>query len=56
MELFSTAWWSALMAIILIDLVLAGDNAIVIALGKEKEIQGKRKGNNCDHVFKLLGE
>jgi YjbE family integral membrane protein len=32
MELFSTAWWSALMAIILIDLVLAGDNAIVIAL------------------------
>ena len=32
MELFSTAWWSALMAIVLIDLVLAGDNAIVIAL------------------------
>ena len=25
-------WWSALLAIILIDLVLAGDNAIVIAL------------------------
>jgi YjbE family integral membrane protein len=32
MDLFSTPWWSALMAIILIDLVLAGDNAIVIAL------------------------
>ena len=32
MELFSTHWWSALLAIILIDLVLAGDNAIVIAL------------------------
>ena len=32
MEFFSTAWWSALMAIVLIDLVLAGDNAIVIAL------------------------
>jgi YjbE family integral membrane protein len=32
MELFSTPWWSALAAIILIDLVLAGDNAIVIAL------------------------
>ena len=32
MELFSTAWLSALLAIILIDLVLAGDNAIVIAL------------------------
>ena len=32
MEPFSTAWLSALLAIILIDLVLAGDNAIVIAL------------------------
>jgi YjbE family integral membrane protein len=32
MELFSTAWFSALLAIVLIDLVLAGDNAIVIAL------------------------
>ena len=32
MDLFSTAWWTALLAIILIDLVLAGDNAVVIAL------------------------
>jgi len=32
MELFSAVWWSALLAIVLIDLVLAGDNAIVIAL------------------------
>ena len=32
MELFSAPWWTALLAIILIDLVLAGDNAIVIAL------------------------
>ena len=32
MELFTAPWWSALLAIILIDLVLAGDNAIVIAL------------------------
>jgi YjbE family integral membrane protein len=32
MEFFSAGWWSALLAIILIDLVLAGDNAIVIAL------------------------
>ena len=32
MEFMSTAWWSALLAIVLIDLVLAGDNAIVIAL------------------------
>lgn len=32
MEFLSPAWWSALGAIILIDLVLAGDNAIVIAL------------------------
>ena len=36
MELFSTAWFSALLAIILIDLVLAGDNAIVIALAARK--------------------
>jgi hypothetical protein len=32
MEFLSASWWSALLAIILIDLVLAGDNAIVIAL------------------------
>ncbi|MBC7436804.1 MAG: TerC family protein [Bdellovibrionales bacterium] len=32
MEFLSTPWWTALLAIILIDLVLAGDNAIVIAL------------------------
>jgi YjbE family integral membrane protein len=32
MDLFSSAWWSALLAIVLIDLVLGGDNAIVIAL------------------------
>jgi YjbE family integral membrane protein len=32
MEVFSAAWLSALLAIVLIDLVLAGDNAIVIAL------------------------
>ena len=32
MELFSPTWFTALAAIVLIDLVLAGDNAIVIAL------------------------
>ena len=32
MDFFSAPWWSALLAIVLIDLVLAGDNAIVIAL------------------------
>jgi YjbE family integral membrane protein len=32
MEPFSAVWFSALLSIILIDLVLAGDNAIVIAL------------------------
>lgn len=32
MELLSAAWFSALLTIVLIDLVLAGDNAIVIAL------------------------
>lgn len=36
MEIFSSPWWSALLAIILIDLVLAGDNAIVIALAARK--------------------
>ena len=36
MELFSVPWWSALMAIVLIDLVLAGDNAVVIALAARK--------------------
>jgi YjbE family integral membrane protein len=36
MEMFSAPWWSALLAIILIDLVLAGDNAIVIALAARK--------------------
>ncbi|MCB8746023.1 TerC family protein [Rhodoferax sp. U2-2l] len=32
MELFTAPWWSALLVIVVIDLVLAGDNAIVIAL------------------------
>jgi YjbE family integral membrane protein len=44
MEVLSTAWWSALLAIILIDLVLAGDNAIVIALAARslpKDLQKK---------------
>lgn len=36
MELFSAAWLSALAAIILIDIVLAGDNAIVIALAARR--------------------
>jgi YjbE family integral membrane protein len=31
-ELFTSPWWSALLAIIVIDLVLAGDNAVVIGL------------------------
>lgn len=36
MEFLSAAWWSALAAIVLIDLVLAGDNAIVIALAARR--------------------
>ena len=36
MELFSTQFFSALFAIIVIDLVLAGDNAIVIALAARR--------------------
>ncbi|MBK0391024.1 TerC family protein [Ramlibacter algicola] len=43
MELFSTAWWSALLAIVLIDLVLAGDNAIVIALAARNLPAGLRR-------------
>lgn len=32
MDFFSPEFWSALFAIVVIDLVLAGDNAIVIGL------------------------
>ncbi|MCR8635994.1 TerC family protein [Paenibacillus radicis (ex Xue et al. 2023)] len=32
MEIFTSEFWSALLAIVVIDLVLAGDNAIVIGL------------------------
>ena len=42
MELFSPEFFSALLAIVVIDLVLAGDNAIVIALAARnvpKELQ-----------------
>jgi YjbE family integral membrane protein len=35
-EFLSASWWSALAAIILIDLVLAGDNSIVIALAARR--------------------
>jgi YjbE family integral membrane protein len=44
MDMFSTPWWSALLAIVLIDLVLAGDNAIVIALAARNlppQLKGK---------------
>ncbi|MEO7242438.1 MAG: TerC family protein [Variovorax sp.] len=36
MDFFSPAWFTALAAIIIIDLVLAGDNAIVIALAARR--------------------
>ena len=36
MELFSSQFFTALGAIIVIDLVLAGDNAIVIALAARR--------------------
>lgn len=42
MEIFSSAWFGALASIVLIDLVLAGDNAVVIALAARslpKELQ-----------------
>jgi YjbE family integral membrane protein len=43
MELFSAAWFSGLLAIVLIDLVLAGDNAIVIALAARQLPAGLQK-------------
>ena len=44
MDLFAPDFWSALLAIIIIDLVLAGDNAILIGLAARnlpKEQKGK---------------
>jgi YjbE family integral membrane protein len=36
LELFSLAWWTALATIIMIDLVLAGDNALVIGIAASR--------------------
>ena len=36
MEVFDTAWWTALATIIVIDLVLAGDNALVIGIAASR--------------------
>jgi YjbE family integral membrane protein len=44
MELFSSEFFSALVAIIIIDLVLAGDNAIVIALAARSLPPERRRG------------
>lgn len=43
MEWFSLPWWSALGTIILIDLVLAGDNALVIGIAASKLRDDLRK-------------
>lgn len=43
MELFSPEFWAALFSIILIDLVLAGDNAIVIGLAARNVPQKDQK-------------
>jgi YjbE family integral membrane protein len=43
MEMFSASWFSALLSIVLIDLVLAGDNAIVIALAA-RSLPGHLRG------------
>ena len=48
MELFSAEFFSALVAIIVIDLTLAGDNAIVIALAARrlpKHLQRRATGS-----------
>jgi YjbE family integral membrane protein len=41
--MFSPAWWSALGSIILIDLVLAGDNALVIGIAASRLPEHLRK-------------
>jgi YjbE family integral membrane protein len=43
MDFFSPEFWSALLAIIIIDLVLAGDNAIVIGLAARNLPQEQQK-------------
>lgn len=52
MELFSAEFFSALLAIIVIDLVLAGDNAIVIALAA-RNLPEKEK--NRAIIFGTIG-
>lgn len=43
MDFFTADFWSALMAIVVIDLVLAGDNAIVIGLSARNLPKGQQK-------------
>lgn len=43
MELFTVEWLSALLSIILIDLVLAGDNAIVIGMAARNVPKGSQR-------------
>jgi YjbE family integral membrane protein len=43
MEWFSVEWWSVLFSIIVIDLLLAGDNAIVIGLAARNVPQHQQK-------------
>ncbi|MFD0617542.1 TerC family protein [Paenibacillus sp. GCM10027629] len=43
MDFFSMEFWSALLAIVMIDLVLAGDNAIVIGLAARNLPKDKQK-------------
>jgi YjbE family integral membrane protein len=43
MEWFSVEWWSVLFSIIIIDLLLAGDNAIVIGMAARNVPQHQQK-------------
>ncbi len=43
MELFTVEWFSALLSILIIDLVLAGDNAIVIGLAARNVPKAQQK-------------
>jgi YjbE family integral membrane protein len=42
MELFSAAWWTALGTIIIMDLILAGDNALLIGLNAARVPEAMR--------------
>ena len=47
MDIMSMDFWMALLSIVLIDLVLAGDNAIVIGLAARNVRRRTRRRSSC---------